>query len=398
MLLGKKEFLAGFLMAALAGIAAFEPLSAMASAKMSLTPEIAFSQQLGLFSDLKPGSKTLNANISEADFQNGLGRVLVETGMLKSSDRNELEANGIIGPELPKDTITRQDACEAILRTVMFGWIQDSLPRPEEISSSASFKDWQPDAKYGPALDYAMLAGVIQGGSDGRFRPDDNLKVKEALWLLKRLYDLILENGSAQRFALFSDVPQDHNMTRPLLNLRNAGAFDLTNLGRKLNGNGKIKVLDLGLAIQGILARQEKTSHIKQIARIMKNSGTWRYANRKTLAHMAAVLAQATPHSETNLHILYSDVKPGTDLAESLDILAKASIRLGYNNNLFAGNEQISRFEALGVINSIISELEPGPEQPEIETPRTATSADMEAFITRLRSKRERIHRILNRN
>ncbi|PKL42605.1 MAG: hypothetical protein CVV41_13735 [Candidatus Riflebacteria bacterium HGW-Riflebacteria-1] len=396
MLLGKKEFLAGVLVAALAGIAAFEPLSALASAKVSLTPEIVFSQQLGLFRELKPGSKALNASISESDFQSALGRVLLETGLLKSSDSDELEANGIIGPEQPKRTISRQNACETILRTVMFAWIQNSLPRPEEITSSASFKDWQPDAKYSPALDYAILAGLIQGGSDGRFRPDDNLKVKEALWLLKRLYDLVLANGGERRFSMFSDVPQDHSMTRPLINLLNAGAFDLTNLGRKLNGNGNIRVRDLGLVLKGILARQEKSGHIAQIERIMQSSGARRPATRQTLANMAAILAQATPHSETNLHILYSDVAPGSSLARALEVLAKAGIRLGYNNNRFAGNEQVSRFEALGVINRIVSELE--PESPKVETSRTATSADMEAFITRLRSKRERVHRILNRS
>ena len=399
MLLGKKEFLAGFLAAAIVGGAAFEPVSILALAKNTLSPEVAFSRQLGLFDTQELNSKDLNGNISEAAFQTSLSRVLVETGVLKSYDRQELLFNGIIDPEQPAKTISRREACETVLRTIMFAWIQDSLPRPEEVSLGGSFRDWQPDSKYGPALDYAMQAGVVQGGLDGKFRPDDRLKLKEAIWFLKRLHDLLSANGSAHRFALFADVPQDHYMTRPLLNLRNAGAFDQTNLGRRLNGNGGITVGDLGLLMQGILARQDKPVHLTEIKLMVKQSGRNRAASRSLLARMVAVLTHATPHSETDQLILYSDVKDGSREAAALMTLAKAGVRLGYNNNVFAGNEQVSRFEALGVINRVISELEPvpEPEQLKLENPRSATSSDMQDFINRLRSKRERVRRILNR-
>lgn len=407
MLSGKKAFIAGFLAAAIAGTVAIDPLSIQASTKSALSPEIAFSRQLGLFDKHEFSSRDLNRNISEAAFQNSLGRVLAETGLLSSYNSNEMAFNGIIDPGNPEMTITRQAACETVLRSIMFGWIKNSLPRPEEFKADARFKDWQPDPKYGPALDYAIKTAIIQGSPDGAFRPDDRLKLKEALWLLKRLHDLIVANGSVQKFALFSDVPQDHYMTRPLQNLRSAGAFDLTNLGRRLNGNGNISSRDLGLVIKGILTRHEKFEYISQIDRTIKQYGSSRNANRNLLARMGAVLAQALPHSESNQHILYSDVRAGTPVAEALALLARTGIRLGYNNNLFAGYENISRFEGLGVINRIISELEPitthaadaAPTKSAVEEAviPNATSTDMEAFINRLRSKRERVRRILNR-
>lgn len=401
MSLGKKEFLAGFLIAAIAGVSALEPLSLMASAKTSLSPEVAFSRQLGLFDSQELNSRDLNGIISEGAFQSSLSRVLVETGLIKSYDRQELLFNGIINSEEPGKTITRREACEVILRTIMFAWIQDGLPRPEEVSFGGSFKDWQPDSKYGPALDYAMQTGVILGGLDGKFRPDDRLKLKEAIWFLKRLHGLISENGGEQRFALFADVPQDHYMTRPLLNLRNVGAFDLTNLGRRLNGNGGITVGDLGLLIQGILSRLNKPEHFSQIKIMLQNSGKRRAASRNVLACMTAILTRALPHGETDQQILYSDVKSGSKEADALATLAGAGIRLGYNNNIFAGNERVSRFEALGVINRIISAFEPEqpkPVQPMLGNTHSATSSDMNDFIARLRSKRERVRRILDRN
>jgi|GEM_PF-982446 hypothetical protein len=405
MLSGKKSFLAGFLAAAVAGTVAFDPLIIQASAKTALSPEIAFSRQLGLFDQYEFSNRALNDNISETAFQNSLARVLAETGLTNSYDHNELLINGIIGSERPERTITRQTACESVLRSIMYGWARNSLPHPEEVRTDARFKDWQVDSKYGPALDYALKTGVIQGSPDGAFRPKDRLKLKEALWLLKRLHDLIIANGNIQRFALFSDVPQEHYMTKPLQNLRSAGAFDLTNLGRKLNGTGNISSRDLGLVIQGILCRNEKAEYRNKIDQIMKQFGLSRNADRSQLARMTAVLASSMPHSESNQLILYSDVKAGSKVAEALETLARAGIRLGYNNNLFAGHEPVSRFEALGVINRIISELEPPAtptattEKPTIESsaPSSATSSDIEAFIKRLRSKRERVRRIINR-
>ncbi|PKL47069.1 MAG: hypothetical protein CVV42_14335 [Candidatus Riflebacteria bacterium HGW-Riflebacteria-2] len=407
MLLGKKTFIAGFLAAAIVTTIAIDPLVIQASTKSALSPEIAFSRQLGLFDQQEFSSRNLNQNISETAFQNSLGRVLAETGALSSYDRNEMTAGGIIDSGQPDRTISRQAACETIMRSIMFSWINSSLPRPEEFRSDARFKDWQPDPKYAQALDYALKTGVIQGSSDGTFRPGDQLKLKEALWLLKRLHDLIVANGNVQRFSLFADVPQDHYMTRPLLNLRRAGAFDLTNLGRRLNGTGNISARDLGLIVQGILARLKKSEHIILISQLMKQHGLFRSASRSLLARMAEVLASAIPHCESDQQILYSDVRAGTDVADALKSLAQAGIRLGYNNNLFAGNENISRFEALGVINRIISEIEsintkalpPVPEKPATAVIATtsATNTDMEAFISRLRSKRERVRRILSR-
>lgn len=403
MLSGKKAFIAGFLAAAIAGTAAFDPLSIQASTKSVLSPEVAFSRQLGLFDQQEFSSRDLNRAISEVAFQKSLSRVLVETGVLNSYARSEMIDNGIIDSDGRKRTITRQQACETILRSIMHGWINNSLPRPEEVRPDARFKDWQPDTKYGPALDYALKTGIIQGSPDGSFRPDDSLKLKEALWLLKRLHDLIIANGNVQRFALFSDVPQDHYMTRPLINLRTAGAFDLTNLGRRLNGTGSISVRDLGLVIKGILVRNNKAQHINHIDHIIKQYGLARNANRAALARMVAVLAGSIPHYESDQQILYSDVTEGRGASDALKILARAGIRLGYNNNVFAGHETVSRFEALGVINRIISELETlSPQEPDksaltTENSVSATNTDIEAFINRLRSKRERVRRILNR-
>jgi len=144
MLSGKKAFIAGFLATAIAGTVAIDPLSIQASTKSALSPEISFSRQLGLFDQQEFSSRDLNRNISEVAFQNSLGRVLAETGLLSSYDRNEMAFNGIIDQGNPGSTISRQAACETVLRSIMFGWIKNSLPRPEDFKADARFKDWQP--------------------------------------------------------------------------------------------------------------------------------------------------------------------------------------------------------------------------------------------------------------
>lgn len=398
MLPGKREFLAGFMVAALAGSVAFQPSAIKASAYSTSSPEIVFSRQIGLFDQYEFSRSELNRNISEVAFQNSLGKVLADTGFIAGFDRDELVRNGIISCWQPKAVITRQAACETILRTILHGWNTDRLPKPQDLTSGRHFRDWRPEAKYGQALDYAMLTGVVLGGANGRFRPNDNLKLKEAMWFFKRLHDLISKDGILNKFALFTDVPQDHFMTLPLQNLNNAGAFDQTNLGRRLNGTGNIKLQDLGLIIKGILFRLDQSGHYQQIDEIIGRYGQAHPTSRAQLAQVLAVLANAMPHFQSDQKHLYSDVKADSEVAGSLQILAKAGIRLGYKNNLFAGNERVTRYEALGVINDLIDKIDmTAAKNAQSNQSLSATDTDIESLISRLRSKRDRVRRILNR-
>ncbi len=393
MRIGKKEFVAGLLLAAITWTSAGEISSLQAAGKSRLGAEIQFSQQIGLFDATQLNKKMLESYISEHAFNRGLNGVLVESGLVNNFDLKELQKLGIIKIGTAQKGISRREASEALLRSVMHGWQNELLPRPS-FEASLGFRDWQPEEKYRESLTFAITSGLIQGSSAGQFRPDDKLKVKEALMLLKRFFDLATTSKTPTRIALFEDVMQDHYMTAPLLNLRKAGAFDLTNLGKRLNGTGSLSVKDLSMVIQGILGRLDKPAYaarIKHIESKAKNID----ATRNILACMSAVLTEAVPHSETDNHILYSDVKEGSAIDKSLKILARGGIRMGYNNNLFKGNERVTRFEALGLINRVITELEPEPIR--IAESKTATRDDLEAFKKLIQERRERIHKILSR-
>lgn len=394
MLIGKKEFVAGLLFAAITVSTVSEVASLQAAGQKNMSPEIRFSQQIGLFDSTQLSGKVLSRNISRQAFQRGLNGVMVETGLLNKFDLGELSKLGITNGEATSGPVTRKEACETILRAIMHGWNQDLLPRPS-VEASLGFRDWKAEEKYRESLTFAITSGIFQGSTDGFFRPDDHLKVREALLVLKRFFDLAATNRIPTRIALFEDVNQDHYMTGPLLNLRKAGAFDLTNLGRKLNGTGPISVKDLSMMIQGILGRLDRAAHVSQIKQLEHGHGKKIHASRNLLACMSAVLTDAMPHSESNQHILYSDVKEGGAVDHSLKTLSKAGIRMGYNNNRFKGSEKVTRFEALGLINRIITELE--PEQIRISDGKAATRDDIESLKNLLIERRARIRKILNR-
>jgi hypothetical protein len=396
MKLGKKEFIAGLLLATVSTTGLMEIASIHAASREAMQTEIRFSRQLGLFDTNLLSEKNLDRQISKSAFFKALGRVLYDTAIIKSFDLKEMVLAGIIAPQRPDGNISRKEAAETVLRAVMSSQAQGILPSADQNQAKASFKDWQPEEKYLPAFDYAISSGILQGADNGKFLPDARLKVKEAMILLKRLHDLAKKFSHSNKMGLFKDVVQDHYMTIPLLNLRKAGAFDLTDLGKNLDATGHISCRDLSLMIQGILGRQDKAGHLSQLKQFSITLAEQAPATRSILAQMAGILVTALPHSESNQHILYSDVKADSSLANFLDILAKAGIRMGYNNNMFAGHEKVSRFEALGLLNRITTELEPShATAPDLSN--TQSSDNLENFKKLLQERKVRIRRILSR-
>ncbi len=397
---GKREFMAGLICAAIATTPLINTEQIFASAKnQQLQTELSFASKLGLFSHTGFSHKSLGSSISGNDFYQSLSKILHDTSILKTTSRGEMVQAGVMPTSVQKGSISRKHATEAVLRVIMLAWNNEALPLPDSEYQSVLFRDWSPDAKYRQALDYAFSNGVVQGNPDGTFRPDAPIRLQEALSLFKRLHELTGEHGSKRRMGLFSDVPQDHFMTRPLLNLRKAGAFDLTNLGKKLNGTGKILVSDLSLLLQGILRKLDSPGHIAQLKRLQKSIGSSSAVSRSDLARMAEILVLAIPHDSADTKILYSDVKPDSYLAKALDRLAKAGIRMGYSNNRFAPGEKISRFEALGVINSIINGLAiTSQPEPKVQEAQEEEEDEVERLKRILINRRARVRRILNRS
>lgn len=391
---GRKEFFAGLLFAALS-TAAISDITSLQASNNSLNPEITFSRQLGLFENSFLTRKALNNNVSENDFQAALSRILYETGISRSFSKNELTAAGIIYNKKPGSVISRKAAGEMLLRSVMFAWLKGSLPQPDLQNEKSEFKDWQPEEKYRPAMAYALKTGLFQGTDGDLFKPAIPLKTREAIVLLKRLHDLFKAYTPSSAMGLFKDVVQEPYMTQPLINLRKAGAFDLTDLNRKLDATGHILVSDLALMFEGMLQRLGNSAYIARIRQIKHQTGH-KSASRSNLALMTAILVEAIPHSESDNQVLYSDVKHGSPEEHALNILARAGLRMGYSNNTFSGNETVTRFEAFGLLNRVITELEPVTSlQQTVE--KTARTDDVEAFKQKLMARKARIKRILNR-
>jgi tetrahydrodipicolinate N-succinyltransferase len=82
---------------------------------------------------------------------------------------------------------------------------------------------------------------------------------------------------------------------------------------------------------------------------------------------------------------------------QTLKNLAKAGIKLGYNNGLFKGSEKVTWFETIKTIAEIMKNFRGGNKQANVEPDRLATRDDILRFTDILKAKQARIRSILNR-
>lgn len=401
LLLIKKEFIAGILMAVIL-VAALMNVSSLHALASKPIPEIEFSQKLGLFDSSRLTNEVLSSNISELAFQRALNVVLVKSGIIRKFNMTELVELGIIRDGGSNGSISRQGAAKSIMRAIVHGWYREVLKR-DGLKNINPFKDWEIESRYSEPLAYAVQHNIFRGGTSGKFNPYAKLKVKEALAFLMRFYDNAVGVGN-EPTGSFEFKPTDtgiellckeneQEFAAQFERLKTAGAFDLTNLGGKVRGDSAITTQDITALFLGIMQKLNKPAFISQI-KYYGQTSTQTYANRDILACMATNLVEAIPHKtfEEN-KVVYSDVSPLCEVDYALNNLARAGIRMGYTDSMFKGYERVSIYEVFGLIDRVLTDLQ--PRTPSLEK-QTMSSEEIEAWKKRLVRRKNRIRKILD--
>lgn len=141
------------------------------------------------------------------------------------------------------------------------------------------------------------------------------------------------------------------------------------------------------------MQKLNKPAFISQI-KYYGQTSTQTYANRDILACMATNLVEAIPHKtfEEN-KVVYSDVSPLCEVDYALNNLARAGIRMGYTDSMFKGYERVSIYEVFGLIDRVLTDLQ--PRTPSLEK-QTMSSEEIEAWKKRLVRRKNRIRKILD--
>lgn len=401
LLLIKKEFIAGILMAVIL-VAALMNVSSLHALASKPIPEIEFSQKLGLFDSSRLTNEVLSSNISELAFQRALNVVLVKSGIIRKFNMTELVELGIIRDGGSNGSISRQGAAKSIMRAIVHGWYREVLKR-DGLKNINPFKDWEIESRYSEPLAYAVQHNIFRGSTSGKFNPYAKLKVKEALAFLMRFYDNAVGVGN-EPTGSFEFKPTDtgiellckeneQEFAAQFERLKTAGAFDLTSLGGKVRGDSAITTQDITALFLGIMQKLNKPAFISQI-KYYGQTSTQTYANRDILACMATNLVEAIPHKtfEEN-KVVYSDVSPLCEVDYALNNLARAGIRMGYTDSMFKGYERVSIYEVFGLIDRVLTDLQ--PRTPSLEK-QTMNSEEIEAWKKRLVRRKNRIRKILD--
>lgn len=423
MLIGKKEFLAGVLMATMA-VAAGTELTSSYAISSKFSSEVEFSQSIGLFDSEHLNGSTLRSNIAEIAFYRGLNLVLTDKGIVDTYNIKNLEETGITSTASPMNSITRQKAAETILRAMMRAQSNGMIDVPNA-DTKVAFKDWNPDAKYQNILAYAVKNNIIKGAGGNKFKPDKKLSVKEALIFLRRLYEmevtpakkvdtginqLLLAKGERAIFIepdlskFFNDISDNNAMSDKLKKLINAGAFDYTQLNHEISLTRSISTQDMALVCKGMLT---KTGNQKLISNIDTICSGQKTVTRDTLAKIGAVMTTTYPHKEFNIIATYKDVEAGSPTDAALRELSKSGIRMGYADSNFKGAEKVSRFEAFSLLETIVGENVPtklkvkATEKAAVaKTNKTIKMTDKDedglTFAERIQKRKDQFRQIIN--
>ncbi len=387
-----RYFLTGML-AATMGVAGLFSIDSIQASGNRLDKEIKFARQIGIYDSTSYSSHMLNRPIAEKAYYRGLSSVLYELGIIESTSMDEMKRLGIMPAETNKKTISRKASVEAIFRAVGFGIDTDLIDKSNEAQTFQPFYDWIIEEKYMPGLAVVIDRGIIKGMPNGRFCPDNNLKTADALVLFKRIYDAF--SGKDDKTVVVAGQPKDETVQAgglSLERLQKAGAFSQIKCSFDLENDRRIRLQDLNVMLQGILAQAEMPAYITELKYLTRNMNPKKPVSRATLAHLASVMVRALPTQTVDDNNLYADVSPNSGLARSLAFLSKAGIKMGYENNLLKGKELVSASEAVSVIDRILENSQT------LRTEKAATRNDFEEFKALIEARKARIRRILNRS
>lgn len=404
MLVCKKEFIAGLLMAAIS-VSAVTNISSLYAVERKYASELEFSQRIGLFDSERLSEKTLKSNIAEIAFYRGLNLILVNKGVVKNFNTHYVESLGITQTSSPMSSLTRQKAAETIMRAMIYAQNKGMIIIPENTKKRA-FRDYVPEAKYQEMMNYAIEKGVFKGMSRNNFKPNKKLSVREALNFLKNLYELDMQKSNSaitekeppavvkpqtqvkpqvqtvyiepDITKYFNDITPTNPLAETIKKLINAGAFNTADLNHELNLPKSIKNGDMMTICKDMLTKAGKTDMLNSVSEIEESVDEDDALTRNSLAQLGAIMSDAYPHKDYNIKVSYTDVKENSPVGKALTHIAKAGIKMGYSDGSFKGNEKVSRYETFSLLGILVGDNVGSKIKVEkaVKTPVSETSAE----------------------
>jgi len=362
-----------------------------------LSPELRLGMDIGIIDASDLESRSLDTPITRRSFSVLLKRVFQMLGAPAGSELSDLRTAGIFDPSPSRRSVQRKSALEALARGTLH--LADNGFLTLEPKATSNFSDYRIPEKYRDAISFLKSKGIARGYPDGRFGASRALTKREAVFLLYRFYEqvagslMIRQNSDVLQFV---DLPLDHPAMDSLKAMEKAGAFTQMKFGMSFDGYSPLKVRDAVCIVESILTRYDQASESAKIRNLLIGRLPAQPATRGDLAILLGHLVKAFPAKlgVSAESFTYTDVEAGTREANALTALGEKGLFLGYPNGTFNGDEVISRYEAVGIFQAVLTTLN-------LVTPdsgdQIAGKSDFEAFATLLKAKRARIQSILHR-
>lgn len=362
-----------------------------------LPRELRLGCELGLISQQQLKSATLNRKISFADFSDKLALAMMLLGAQESADARELVKLGVIEGQLKTREMSRARTLETLARaTILFA--EKGMISLNETKAN-NYRDYRVAEKYTQAVAWLQNKYVVRGYPDGSLGKNKNLTLREAVFFLHRFYEATSSEMMSKRPTeklSFIDIPLNHPIMKSIENLTQAGVFDKLILRPSFDGDSFVSTADLTEMLNGVFARAGKETDEIRIKTIFADSKTTSFSQRRHLAlALEYILDSFAKDRLVAQKTEYTDVSIEEPEFESLLKLAGCGLTLGYGNGRFAGNENISWYETVRLLDEVLKYalITAAPEE---KTDRLAVKSDIEALKALLRAKKDRIHAILH--
>lgn len=373
-------------------------LQAVFAGNGNLPRELRLGVELGLIRQNQLSRSSLNRAISQNEFAEKLSRALELLGFQNDGSKDLLK-RGLLPAKKLKSNITRKDTLETLARTCLA--LKESGLVSLPMAEAANYSDYRVAEKYRAAISYLQKKYVVRGFPDGSLGSEKRLSLREAVFFIYRLYEAVAADlmGSRENQGIsFVDIPLSHPVMGAIKNLTAAGAFDKIILRPSFDGESYLTIADISDIFNGIFAKGGKDIDQIRIKTIFADQASSASAQRRHLALMLEYLLDTFAKDRLNASkINYKDVTIEQPEFESLVKIAGCGLTMGYGDGRFAGQEPLTWFEMVYLLNEVIRYAAIVPENAEKKT-RLAVKSDIENLKTLLRAKREKIRQILRVN
>jgi len=365
-----------------------------------LPPELRMAYDLGI---IDPGDirwRTLDVPIQKREFALLLRNACQLLGFPAGSSLKNLAASGIFDNPNSEKVISRKRALETLCRAVLafadFGMV--SLGKTD----SEGFSDYRPPEKYQSALAYLMEKGVARGYGDGYFGVGRALSKREAAYLVFRLYEQVSAGLMKKKEGeiTFVDLPSDHVAMNTIRFLAKCGAFDKIRFRPSFDGNRALSLGDCLGIVSGIIEKNKLSEGLSKLPAVWRGMDPRTPTTRGLFAMILEILVSSSEPSEGvhPVEYIYHDVVIGSAEEKALSALARFGIVIGYPNGILRGNEYLSWFEAIGVIEAVVKSIKIPHEASLDESSQgdqLLKKSEFEDFVKVVKEKKERIRSIL---